>query len=171
MAEVLQTTDSAIAVPSLPAFLTYAPIAVAVLDQHLNYLCTSHQWRASGGWDEADLLGQSHLEAVSHGSDEWRLFYQQSLTEGIVAQREEFTQISPTATGWLNWRVSPWRDATGNPGGLIVLREDITAQKLAVLESHSRAQDDRALNSMNYPAASGRGISIKKEQAAHLGGA
>ncbi|GAB4342963.1 MAG: hypothetical protein OHK0047_35310 [Leptolyngbyaceae cyanobacterium] len=145
MAEVLQTTDSAIAIPSLPAFLTYAPIAVAVLDQHLNYLCTSHQWRASGGWDEADLLGQSHLEAVSHGSDEWRLFYQQSLTEGIVAQREEFTQISPTATGWLNWRVSPWRDATGNPGGLIVLREDITAQKLAVLESHSRAQDDRAL--------------------------
>ncbi len=145
MAEVIQITESAIGMPSLPAFLAYAPIAVAVLDNQLNYLCTSRQWRASGGWDEADLLGQSHLETVSHESDEWRLFYQQSLTEGTVAQREEFTQISPTATGWLNWRVSPWWEASGNPGGLIVLREDITAQKLAVLESYSRAQDDRAL--------------------------
>jgi PAS domain S-box-containing protein len=45
--------------------------------------------------------------------------------------REEFTQLSPRTTGWLQWEIVPWFERDSTLGGLLVTRTDITAQKRA----------------------------------------
>jgi two-component system NtrC family sensor kinase len=111
-------------------FLRYAPVAIAMLDSNLNYLCASQRW-----FDDCNcsnqLIGQSHLKWASHQAGEWQLLYQRCLREGLEICREEFTEVGPKATGWLKWQIVPWYDQDNAVGGLLVTREDVTEQKRA----------------------------------------
>ena len=110
--------------------LCYAPVAIAMLDSDLNYLCTSQRWLDDCNCNDS-LAGENHLVAVSHQAGEWQLIYQRCLKEELEICREEFTEVNPKATGWLKWQIVPWRDPNGAVAGLMVIREDITAQKRA----------------------------------------
>ncbi|NJN21427.1 MAG: PAS domain S-box protein [Leptolyngbya sp. RL_3_1] len=111
-------------------FLYYAPVAIAMLDSNLNYVCASQRWLEDCNGSNA-LIGQSHLQWVSHQTGEWQLLYQRCLREGLEVCREEFTEIRPKATGWLKWQIVPWYEQDDTVGGLLVTREDITEQKRA----------------------------------------
>jgi PAS domain S-box-containing protein len=110
-------------------FLCCAPVAIAMLDSDLQYLIVSKRWLDDDCSD--NLTGQSHLDKVGHQAGEWQFIYQRCLREGIEVCREEFTEVSPKATGWLKWKIAPWRDQDNAVGGLFVIREDITEQKRA----------------------------------------
>ncbi|WP_008314036.1 PAS domain S-box protein [Leptolyngbya sp. PCC 6406] len=111
-------------------FLCYAPVAIAMLDSNLNYLFVSQRWLDDCDCSD-DLTGQNHLDRAGHQVGEWPLIYQRCLREDREICREEFTEVGPKTTGWLKWRLAPWRDQDDAVGGLCVIREDITAQKRA----------------------------------------
>jgi two-component system NtrC family sensor kinase len=110
--------------------LRYAPVAIAMLDTDINYVTASQRWLEDCAI-EGDLTVHSHLEVVNHHAGEWPLLYQRCLQEQRPICREEFTQLSPRTTGWLQWEIVPWFERDSTLGGLLVTRTDITAQKRA----------------------------------------
>lgn len=101
-------------------FLEQMPTALAMCDRQMRYLLTSRRWLSDYGLEEQDLIGRSHYEIFPHLSAQWREIYQRCLA-GATEQGEADCIILPNgSTAWVKWEVQPWRDSSGEIGGLIL---------------------------------------------------
>jgi PAS domain S-box-containing protein len=113
------------------SFVAQAPVAMAMLDRNMVYLATSGRWSETFGKGKGELVGKSHYEVMTDIPQEWRHAHREAM-EGISHRKDEDLWVQADGTRrWLRWAVQPWRDARGEIGGVMILKEDISDRKRA----------------------------------------
>lgn len=119
-------------------FVRNLPVAVVMVDQEMRYLATSDQWLKDYGLVNKEVLGKSHYELFPDISDRWKHMHQRCLGGEKLGMDEDSYVRADGSLRWMRWQITPWYQAEGSIGGLLMLTEDITHQK----------QDAEAINSM-----------------------
>jgi PAS domain S-box-containing protein len=125
----------------LRLFIKHTPAAIAMFDTDMRYLQVSDRFLTDYGLEGQDIIGKSHYEVFPEIPLRWREVHRRILL-GSVERCEEDSYTTPDgSTGWLQWESLPWRNASGEIGGLILFTQVITARKRA--EEALRASEER----------------------------
>jgi PAS domain S-box-containing protein len=153
-------------------FIEQAPMLVAMFDRAMNCIAASSLWRAEYGHIDGQFSSFDEYERLSAASDEWKAVNRRAMAGETIETAENRQSRADGSVRWLRSVVQPWTDADQKIGGIIIVDDDITEQKLAVdarLEHHVQqrtfieqapmmiAMFDR---DMNYLAASGLWITV-----------
>ena len=137
----------------LQIFVEDAPVALAMFDRDLCYLGANRRWREDGNLGDVPLIGRHRYEVNPNILPHWRETDKRALSGEIVRMKEEAYPHPDGTTQWLRWEDRPWRDSSGQIGGIIVFSEDITEQKavetaLAESAAHTRLLFEHASDPM-----------------------
>ncbi|MDC0835928.1 PAS domain S-box protein [Geitlerinema sp. CS-897] len=122
-------------------FLEHSPVAIAMVDCHMKYLCASRQWRKLMGLDDKPLQGRSHYEIFPDRARRWRSIHQRCL-QGRT-ERWQDRHFMPTDGSYrsLSWTIRPWSDKQGNIGGLILTCDDISKPKQLISKARQARRE------------------------------
>jgi PAS domain S-box-containing protein len=130
---------------TLRRFVEQAPVAVAMLDRELRYLVASRRWVRDYGLEGQDLTGRLHYDVFPEIPDHWKQIHQRSLAGAFEACEEDPFRRADGSIQWLRWEVQPWRNASGEIGGLVFFSEVITERKRAEAERLALVERERTL--------------------------
>ena len=99
------------------------PAAVVLTDRDLRILHGSPSWLKLRGLSASKAVGRRFDDLVANMSDGWRDICTRALAGETVVVDTMRATVGP---GWIQARVSPWRDETGEVGGLIMMSHDVT---------------------------------------------
>ena len=104
-----------------------APFAVAMFDREMRYLVVSPRWLATFGLGEREHRGR-RLDAVFPEIPRRFMIAARRAVGGETVSRDEdrFTD-SRGHHHWIRWEANPWRDASGEIGGIVAYIDDISA--------------------------------------------
>ncbi|MCJ8152717.1 response regulator [Chryseobacterium sp. SSA4.19] len=136
----------------MQSFVTYAPIAVAMFDNDLNYLSVSSKWREEFNVKNKELIG-SNMFTVSPGVSEERKEIYRNALEGKAYKNDDFVLNlnHKDEPQHYNLRVGPWYLSDETVGGVIVSVQNITgavkindelkyAKKMADIASKAKSE-------------------------------
>jgi PAS domain S-box-containing protein len=109
----------------LRIFAEQMPAGVAMFDRQMRYLLASRRWRVDWGLENQDLTGRSHCEVFPNPPEIWREIYENCLAGGVERCGESRTVRADGSVVRVLWKATPWRQQTGEIGGLIVSAEFI----------------------------------------------
>jgi PAS domain S-box-containing protein len=113
-------------------FLEHSPLAMAMVDRQMRYLCVSQKWVQDLALDGSIVIGRSHYEVYPYRRAAWKQIHQHCLA-GNDGKWQERKVLQPNGSvAAFQWEIRPWRTATGEIGGLILVRENITKPKQAI---------------------------------------
>ena len=121
----------ATAYKDLRQLVAQAPLAIAMCDREMHYIATSERWVEAFGRGNIDLTGRSHYEVHPDIPQPWVAIHRRALQGEFLKNDEELWVQSDGSRHWVRWAVSPWRNESGETGGIIIYAEDITPRKLA----------------------------------------
>jgi PAS domain S-box-containing protein len=112
----------------LKAMIQSLPTPVAMFDRNLRYLAFSSRWleewqnfgRAKEGQTVRNVFRREWLESMERG-----------LRGETLKQDEDLLDFGNGTEYWLRWAIQPWKTASGEIGGLIVMAENISSKKEA----------------------------------------
>jgi PAS domain S-box-containing protein len=141
----------------LRIFVKNAPVGVAMFDRDMRYLQVSDRWCEDNSLDSSQVLGRSHYELAPDLPDRWKEIHRRGL-EGETLRVDEDRWDRESGTKWIRWEVRPWWNLDAEPGGILLLAEDITrrkqmeealsdmTRKLVEAQEHERARIARELH-------------------------
>ncbi|WP_085784597.1 sensor histidine kinase [Candidatus Nucleicultrix amoebiphila] len=114
----------------LIAFVEEAPVAIALVNNKLEYI------EKSALWDKImknilrsnDTQNSSLLDDFVHRPHYWKSLFDKGL-KGNVLTSEHEKCIIEDKTFWLRWEIHPWHETPKKIGGLMLFLEDITKEK------------------------------------------
>ncbi|AFY82000.1 PAS domain S-box protein [Oscillatoria acuminata] len=114
-------------------FLEHLPAAVAMLDRQMCYVMVSQRWVKDYKLDHREdfqsvknIIGRSHYELFPELPDPVKDKLQRVLEgESFSCDAEGYTRVDGSMD-WVKWEMYPWRDRTGEIGGIMLLTEVIT---------------------------------------------
>jgi len=112
----------------LRIFVRNVTAAIAMLDRNMIYLAASRHYCMSLRLDPDQIIGRSHYDLLPDIKPQWYEEHRLALA-GEIRRGEESWVRADGQTEWLWWELRPWRDDTGEIGGLLTSGEIITAQK------------------------------------------
>ncbi|MEL7003684.1 MAG: PAS domain S-box protein [Bacteroidota bacterium] len=128
--KALQTSEK-----NLRFFVKNAPVSVAMLDEHLNYVACSSNWLSD--WWKGDetittdsIIGLNHYELFADVTDTWKKVHKRCLKGAYEASEDDKFMTADGKTEWLRWDVRPWEKLDGKIGGIIIFTEFITERKI-----------------------------------------
>jgi PAS domain S-box-containing protein len=92
-------------------------------------LAASQCWLRDHHREECDLIGRNHYEVFPDLPARWKQLHRKCLAGESLAKEEDLWVQANGKRVWLRWSMSPWRDADGNIGGIMIFTEDITQRK------------------------------------------
>ena len=107
----------------LPPLMDKASAAMAVFDAQMRYRLCNRAWRELFGLHDTEVNGRSHFEIFPNLGSGWKEAYQRALAGESLAREEDHVLSSSGVALPLRWEISPWRDSTGQPGGVIAIFE------------------------------------------------
>lgn len=108
-------------------FVKYVPAGVAMVDNNMRYIAFSDRWYEDYGI-RGDVVGKSHYELFPQILEmpEWLEIHQKCLS-GETAKKEKDLMLDEAGKEvWIRWEIHPWRNYTGEIGGIIMFTEVIT---------------------------------------------
>lgn len=114
----------------LSALIEHAPVAVAMLDDKLNFIATSRRWLDDYGLEPEATIGRNVQDVELSVPSRLDRAFQRCLAGVNNAQGDQ--AWCPTGSDeerHLMWELRPWKDADGLPGGTIVFTHDITEER------------------------------------------
>lgn len=125
----------------LKLFVEHLPAAVAMLDRQMCYVVASQRWvrdykldRTEDFQDIKNIVGRSPYDLFPEVPERWRELHQRVLSgESFECEAEAFPR-EDGSVDWVKWEMYPWRDRTGEIGGMMLLTEVITERILAEQE-------------------------------------
>lgn len=111
--------------------ILHTPAGVAMLDRELRYLACSKRWLSDYRLEEAAVLGRGHYEVFPEIPERWREIHRRCLAGEAMRCDEDRFERADGAVEYLRWEIQPWREASGEVGGLCFFTELITARKQA----------------------------------------
>jgi PAS domain S-box-containing protein len=113
-------------------FLEHSPLAIAMVDRQMRYLCVSRKWGQDLALDHSTAIGRSHYEVYPYRCQAWKQIHQHCLA-GHDGKWQERKILQPNGSiAAFQWEIRPWRTTMGEIGGLILVRENITKPKQAI---------------------------------------
>jgi PAS domain S-box-containing protein len=117
-----------------------APLSLVMTDRELRVLAASPRWIESRQLGGREVLGHSLYTLFPSTHEKWRPVYDRCLAgEAVQADRVEF-QGPDGSVSWLQVELTPWRDGTGEIGGLIICSHDVT-KMVEALERTERSEE------------------------------
>ncbi|MFI4975384.1 MAG: ATP-binding protein [Caulobacterales bacterium] len=110
---------------SLEALVECAPIALVMTDRDLRPIRCNPPWRSAVGLPDGDL-GPKTLVELMPSLEQWWPFFESCL----AGKGRRIDQVRIELPGgyrpWVRLEVTPWRDADGEVGGLLIMTHEIT---------------------------------------------
>ena len=107
--------------------INQAPIAIALLDNHLRYVAHSSKWCEDYNLASTDIKGLYHYDLFPALSNEWKQVLQRVLKGAEESCDEELLITTDGNRRWINWNMKPWRNYDDDITGVIMVTEDVTA--------------------------------------------
>jgi PAS domain S-box-containing protein len=102
-----------------------------MFDLDMRYIELTQGWRDDCQIGNRNVVGMSHYEAFPNLPERWKEVHRRCLA-GAAERSECDIFLRPDDTsGWIRWEAKPWRNDSGNIGGIVMWTEDITARKQA----------------------------------------
>ncbi|MBO6522417.1 MAG: PAS domain-containing protein [Balneolaceae bacterium] len=112
----------------LKTFINQAPVAVAMLDDEMNYIAVSNKWYKDYGITDSDIIGKNHYDVLPEikKMSKWIDDHRKVLSgEELSNSRDKFVREDGSIQ-WISWKLLPWYDEPGEVGGMIMYTADIT---------------------------------------------
>ncbi|MDB6148780.1 MAG: hypothetical protein JWQ44_228 [Chthoniobacter sp.] len=119
----------------LRQFIRHSPAAIAMLDTQMRYVQASERWIQDYQLTGEEIIGRGHYEIFPHMPQRWKDASQRVLAGAIERCDEDHFTQADGSVDWLQWEARPWRDASGEIGGLIFFTQVITGRKRAEAET------------------------------------
>lgn len=114
---------------SINFLIKHTPTAVAVLDKNMCFISHSELWLTEFEIHSNNIVGKSYYEIHPNNPKALVDTYKACL-KGRSNNNKGQKFIHPNGRiQWLKWKINPWKEENGTIGGLIIVKEDITAQK------------------------------------------
>jgi PAS domain S-box-containing protein len=125
---------------NLTAIIETAPVALAMTDRDLVVLRASARWRERAvNWMAGDLIGRPIYDLTPAARHAWTVIRDRCL-EGLGAHMDRAQFVAPDGVArWIRWETTPWRDAKGEIGGVLVMVQEIT-DVVEALERSERSE-------------------------------
>lgn len=130
----------------LRQFVKHAPASIAMLDRDMCYVQTSDRWAKDYGLQSNDVIGRCHYDVFPDLPERWKVVHQRALAGAVERCDEDPYPRADGTIEWLQWEVRPWRDATGEIGGVIFFTQVITTRKNMELALKERQQELKRSN-------------------------
>ena len=121
----------------LQTLIEDTPAAVAMFDREMRYIAYSRRWLADYRLGNRDLKGLGHYEVFPEIGDEWKAIHRRSLAGATETREEDPFPRGDGTEDIVRWVVQPWRNGSGDIGGITMLTEVIT--------DRVRAREERRL--------------------------
>ena len=123
---------------AIEAFVSQAPVGLAVLDRDLRFIKASPRFLADFHLAEADIIGRHHYDLIPFAR-EYAEIHQRCLN-GETCSGDRFATERNGAQHFGQWEAGPWRHPNGELGGIILMTYDITPAMLAQQEAERTEQ-------------------------------
>jgi PAS domain S-box-containing protein len=130
------TTEAVQAHNLVAAFVEAAPVAICMTDRELRVIQASPRWREER--QQPEVVGRVLYEA-NPDALRWREFYDHCLTGQSVQHDRVQINLPDGSQRWVRVEITPWRDAAGEVGGLLVMSIDVTSTVEALDEAKHAA--------------------------------
>ncbi len=128
----------------LRSLIKHAPVAVAMMDKHLNYIAHSDRWITDFGLSESSLVSTNHLTALAGLQHKWTPYYERALKGETITLSEDKIVLPDGAERHISWTAQPWYRPTGALGGIVkvavVIDQLIEAREAAIRSAKQRTQ-------------------------------
>jgi PAS domain S-box-containing protein len=113
----------------LRLFIETAPVSIAMFDRRMCYLSASRRWLSDYKLGDRSLAGLCHYSVFPEISAEWKEAHRLGMA-GIVQRVEgDRFERSDGSVQWQRWEIQPWRNHSGEVGGIVIFTEDVTELK------------------------------------------
>ncbi|MEO8114744.1 MAG: histidine kinase dimerization/phospho-acceptor domain-containing protein, partial [Phenylobacterium sp.] len=122
------------------AVIDATPILLVLVDRDMRVLGASPKWVATAGLEGRTVLGETVYDLAPHLFEQWRPNFDQCLAGASVTAERVAIPQADGRIDWLQADVTPWRDAAGEIGGLIITSHDVTGM-VEALERTERSEE------------------------------
>ncbi len=132
--------ESDVAQKLVAEIIAAAPISLVMTDRNMRVISTSPRWIESRDLVGREVIGRSLYDLVPQSREKWSAAYERCLTgEQLSADRVEMIRPNGSVR-WLQAEITPWRDSTGDVGGLIITTHDVT-EMVEALERTAKSEE------------------------------
>jgi PAS domain S-box-containing protein len=125
---------------TLAAVVTAAPMSLLLTDSKMQVAAASPRWLKMRGFVGKEVVGRSIYELAPQVFERFRPAFDYCLRgKSVRAERVEVARPDG-GVDWMQAEVSPWRDAAGGIGGLIISSHNVTAM-VEAMERTERSQE------------------------------
>ena len=148
-AVVEREVEARAATQNLTAIIEIAPVALAMTDRDLNIVRASARWRErASSWIDGEVIGRPISDITPRARQAWTVIRDRAL-QGHGAHMSRARFVSPDGVArWIRWEITPWRDAKGEIGGLLVMVQEVTDMVEALEKSERSEHRLRLANEM-----------------------
>ncbi len=107
--------------------IKYTPAAVAMFDKDMKYIAHSERWLTDYQITDGSIIGKSHYEVFPDILDRWKKDHIDVLNGATIIKEEDEWKRDDGSSVFIRYRLNPWRNSSGEIGGLIMFTEVITA--------------------------------------------
>jgi PAS domain S-box-containing protein len=134
LAKTAAEAEAAAARATAASVVEKAPFAVSLIARDNRILNVSQRWREERGLADADIIGRSTLDIFPDA--DWSEA-QARVLAGETLRREVQLTLPDGRRPWLRYEHTPWREASGEIGGVLSMSVDITE----LVEALQRAEE------------------------------
>jgi len=125
-------------------FVQNTPVAVAMLDKHMNYIACSEKyledwWVKDNSLTIENIAGINHYELFPDVRNDWKKVHQRVLEGETLGEESDSFVKANGKKEWIRWKNQPWYNSDGEVGGIILFSEFITERK----EAEEKVQNSR----------------------------
>jgi two-component system sensor kinase FixL len=106
--------------------LENVPAAIALFDTGMRYIACSRRWLSDYGLEGQDVVGRSHYDVFPEIGERWRNIHRRALAGETLSSEAEAFVRADGSVDWIQWRIVPWRDESGEIGGVVLFTQVLT---------------------------------------------
>ncbi|CAN7143216.1 ATP-binding protein [Phenylobacterium sp. LjRoot225] len=125
---------------TLASIVESAPISLALTDREMRLIHASPVWFQERKLVPEEALGRTVYELASEVFEPWRWAFDRCLLGKTLFAEKAAIPRPDGGTAWLQAQVAPWRVASGEVGGLIMVAHDIT-QMVEAMDRTTRSEE------------------------------
>lgn len=119
--------------------LEHAPAAIAVFDRDMRYLFVSRRFCADYRVSPVDIIGRSHYDVFPEISERIKDIHRRCLAGASEKSDEDPFPRADGSLDWVQWEMTPWYEADGAIGGVILFSALITE----IVETRLKLESDQ----------------------------